>query len=99
MSNDPFNQEGREDSSSLIDRMRSFILSSAHWKEFLGLGLVLVVLLGLAWGMDWLGSAKTVNAGEITIAALLQDSTGVDPGTAFSGYRRADQHQNRERKS
>jgi len=90
MSNDPLNmdQEMRESpgedsgqlESTLAGILRSFILN--NWKSLLGLGMVLVVLLGLTWGMDWFGPS-TADAGEVTITALQHDNTGVDPESAF----------------
>ena len=59
-----------------------FISKPGYWKGLVGVGLVLVVLLGLIWGKDWLGPS-TADAGEVTITALQQDYTGVDPQSAF----------------
>jgi len=74
--------EGTKEKGSPAKALRSFISKPGYRIGLLGVGLVLVVLLGLTWGMDWFGP-KTADAGEVTITALQQDNTGVDPESAF----------------
>lgn len=88
MSNDPSDMDREvkevfgEMESSPVRNLQNLISKPGHWRGLLSLALVLVVLLGLSWKMDWFGPS-TADAGEITITALQQDSTGVDPESAF----------------
>lgn len=75
-------EDTKEKGSSLVKALRSFISKPGYRIGLLGMGLVLAVLLGLTWGLDWFGP-QTADAGEVTITALQQDNTGVDPESAF----------------
>jgi hypothetical protein len=92
MSNDPLDVDREanggpgegsgKSESSLVRGVQNLLSKPGYWKGVLGIALVLVVLLGLTWKMNCFGPS-TAEAGEITITALQQDSTGIDPESAF----------------
>ncbi|NLV15689.1 MAG: alpha-2-macroglobulin [Syntrophomonadaceae bacterium] len=75
-------QESNASGSSVAAGLQILWGRLGKWKPVLGVVLALVVVAGVVWGMDWLGPS-TADAGEISIIALQEDETGVDPQSVF----------------
>ncbi len=72
----------------LIASIKGFITGkgsggSRNWKIITSVGVIILMLTTVFWGMGGFGHPKPINASEVTIKALSSDKLGIDLDTVF----------------